>query len=181
MLHRALPGRVPPNPPCAARARQQRPFRPPCSPLSLRWTSPRCCSRGRAGSPSSVVDRRRAPSARPCRSERPQLIIIRAPAAVVGGGLHTRARPLCTPHAAIYGMRGPRCIFTAATTPRCVSRVPRSPMTHVRGGAIGRWNKRWFVLRDNVLMYFQAPRDFLGFRDKPNGVVLLDECNVRPR
>ena len=30
-------------------------------------------------------------------------------------------------------------------------------------------------------MYFQAPRDFLGFRDKPNGVVLLDECNVRLR
>jgi len=44
-----------------------------------------------------------------------------------------------------------------------------------------KWNKRWFVLRDNVLMYFQAPRDFLGFRDKPNGVVLLDECNVRLR
>ena len=30
-------------------------------------------------------------------------------------------------------------------------------------------------------MYFQAPRDFLGFRDKPNGVVLLDEANVRLR
>jgi len=44
-----------------------------------------------------------------------------------------------------------------------------------------KWNRRWFVLRDNVLMYFQAPRDFLGFRDKPNGVVLLDECNVRLR
>ena len=44
-----------------------------------------------------------------------------------------------------------------------------------------RWNRRWFVLRDNVLMYFQAPRDFLGFRDKPNGVVLLDEANVRLR
>ena len=27
----------------------------------------------------------------------------------------------------------------------------------------------------------EAPRDFLGFRDKPNGVVLLDECNVRLR
>ena len=44
-----------------------------------------------------------------------------------------------------------------------------------------KWNRRWFVLRDNVLMYFPAPRDFLGFRDKPNGVVLLDECNVRHR
>jgi len=44
-----------------------------------------------------------------------------------------------------------------------------------------KWNRRWFVLRDNVLMYFQAPRDFLGFRDKPNGVVLLDEANIRPR
>jgi len=44
-----------------------------------------------------------------------------------------------------------------------------------------KWNRRWFVLRDNVLMYFQAPRDFLGFRDKPNGVVLLDEANVRLR
>ena len=27
----------------------------------------------------------------------------------------------------------------------------------------------------------EAPRDFLGFRDKPSGVVLLDECNVRLR
>ena len=44
-----------------------------------------------------------------------------------------------------------------------------------------KWNRRWFVLRDNVLMYFQAPRDYNGFRDKPNGVVLLDECNVRER
>uniref|UniRef100_A0A7S2CEE8 PH domain-containing protein n=1 Tax=Haptolina brevifila TaxID=156173 RepID=A0A7S2CEE8_9EUKA len=44
-----------------------------------------------------------------------------------------------------------------------------------------KWNRRWFVLRDNVLMYFQAPKDFLGFRDKPNGVVLLDEANVRLR
>ena len=44
-----------------------------------------------------------------------------------------------------------------------------------------KWNRRWFVLRDNVLMYFQAPRDFLSFRDKPNGVVLLDEANVRLR
>ena len=30
-------------------------------------------------------------------------------------------------------------------------------------------------------MYFQTPKDFNGFRDKPNGVVLLDECNVRLR
>jgi len=44
-----------------------------------------------------------------------------------------------------------------------------------------KWNRRWFVLRDNVLMYFQTPKDFNGFRDKPNGVVLLDECNVRLR
>lgn len=27
----------------------------------------------------------------------------------------------------------------------------------------------------------EAPRDFFGFRDKPNGVVLLDEANVRLR
>lgn len=45
------------------------------------------------------------------------------------------------------------------------------------GGETGsKWNRRWFVLRDNVLMYFAAPRDFFGFRDKPSGVVLLDEC-----
>ena len=44
-----------------------------------------------------------------------------------------------------------------------------------------KWNRRYFVLRDNVLMYFQTPKDFNGFRDKPNGVVLLDECNVRLR
>ena len=42
-----------------------------------------------------------------------------------------------------------------------------------------KWNRRYFVLRDNILMYFQTPKDFNGFRDKPNGVVLLDECNVR--
>ena len=29
--------------------------------------------------------------------------------------------------------------------------------------------------------FAEVPRDFLGFRDKPNGVVLLDECNVRLR
>ena len=29
-----------------------------------------------------------------------------------------------------------------------------------------------FVLRDNVLMYFNSPKDFTGFRDKPS---------VRPR
>ena len=44
-----------------------------------------------------------------------------------------------------------------------------------------KWNRRYFVLRDNVLMYFQTPKDFNGFRDKPNGFVLLDECNVRLR
>ena len=61
---------------------------------------------------------------------------------------------------------------------------PRQGYLYKLGGGQetgSKWNKRWFVLRDNVLMYFQAPRDFLGFRDKPNGVVLLDECNVRPR
>jgi len=42
-----------------------------------------------------------------------------------------------------------------------------------------KWNRRWFVLRDNVLMYFNSPKDFTGFRDKPSGVVLLEECNVR--
>ena len=36
-----------------------------------------------------------------------------------------------------------------------------------------------FVLRDNVLMYFNSPKDFTGFRDKPSGVVLLEEGNVR--
>lgn len=36
-----------------------------------------------------------------------------------------------------------------------------------------------FVLRDNVLMYFNSPKDFTGFRDKPSGVVLLEECSVR--
>ena len=87
---------------------------------------------------------------------------------------------------------------------------PLSRQRYVCVSAIGcfpdRWNRRWFVLRDNVLMYFrkrcllksdthnskriptlshsapcaaEAPRDFLGFRDKPNGVVLLDEANVR--
>eukprot|EP00964_Phaeocystis_antarctica_P064053 scaffold38493_cov24-Phaeocystis_antarctica.AAC.1 len=25
-----------------------------------------------------------------------------------------------------------------------------------------------FVLRDNVLMYFNSPKDFTGFRDKPS-------------
>jgi len=35
------------------------------------------------------------------------------------------------------------------------------------------------VLRDNLLMYFNSPKDFTGFRDKPSGVVLLEECNVR--
>lgn len=44
-----------------------------------------------------------------------------------------------------------------------------------------KWNRRWFVLRDNVLMYFNSPKDFMGFRDKPSGVVLLEECNVRMR
>jgi len=44
-----------------------------------------------------------------------------------------------------------------------------------------KWNKRWFVLRDNVLMYFASPKEFTGFRDKPSGVVLLEECNVRAR
>jgi len=44
-----------------------------------------------------------------------------------------------------------------------------------------KWNRRWFVLRDNVLMYFNSPKDFTGFRDKPSGVVLLEECNVRTR
>uniref|UniRef100_A0A7S3ARV1 PH domain-containing protein n=1 Tax=Haptolina ericina TaxID=156174 RepID=A0A7S3ARV1_9EUKA len=44
-----------------------------------------------------------------------------------------------------------------------------------------KWNKRWFVLRDNVLMYFTSPKEFTGFRDKPSGVVLLEECNVRAR
>ena len=38
-----------------------------------------------------------------------------------------------------------------------------------------------FVLRDNVLMYFASPKDFTGFRDKPSGIVLLEECNVRTR
>lgn len=38
-----------------------------------------------------------------------------------------------------------------------------------------------FVLRDNVLMYFASPKEFTGFRDKPSGVVLLEECNVRAR
>lgn len=42
-----------------------------------------------------------------------------------------------------------------------------------------KWNRRWFVLRDNVLMYFNSPKDFTGFRDKPSGVVLLEEGNVR--
>jgi DNA repair exonuclease SbcCD ATPase subunit len=28
-------------------------------------------------------------------------------------------------------------------------------------------------------MYFNSPKDFTGFRDKPSGVVLLEECNVR--
>jgi hypothetical protein len=28
-------------------------------------------------------------------------------------------------------------------------------------------------------MYFNYPKDFTGFRDKPSGVVLLEECNVR--
>ena len=32
-----------------------------------------------------------------------------------------------------------------------------------------KWNRRWFVLRDNVLMYFASPKDFTGFRDKPSG------------
>ena len=41
--------------------------------------------------------------------------------------------------------------------------------------------RRWFVLRDNVLMYFASPKDFTGFRDKPSGIVLLEECNVRTR
>ena len=40
---------------------------------------------------------------------------------------------------------------------------------------------RRFVLRDNVLMYFASPKEFTGFRDKPSGVVLLEECNVRAR
>lgn len=44
-----------------------------------------------------------------------------------------------------------------------------------------KWNRRWFVLRDNILMYFNSPKDFTGFRDKPSGVVLLEECNVRTR
>ena len=30
-------------------------------------------------------------------------------------------------------------------------------------------------------MYFNSPKDFTGFRDKPSGVVLLEECNVRSR
>merc|ERR1740130_74153 len=30
-------------------------------------------------------------------------------------------------------------------------------------------------------MYFNSPRDFTGFRDKPSGAVLLEECNVRTR
>mmetsp|Transcript_37732 Transcript_37732/g.124510 ORF Transcript_37732/g.124510 Transcript_37732/m.124510 type:complete len:350 (-) Transcript_37732:30-1079(-) len=42
-----------------------------------------------------------------------------------------------------------------------------------------KWNRRWFVLRDNILMYFNSPKDFTGFRDKPSGVVLLEEANVR--
>ena len=56
-----------------------------------------------------------------------------------------------------------------------------------------KWNRRWrararlsprpepvnlmhpadlarFVLRDNILMYFNSPKDFTGFRDKPSGV-----------
>ena len=37
------------------------------------------------------------------------------------------------------------------------------------------------MLRDNVLMYFASPKDFTGFRDKPSGIVLLEECNVRTR
>ena len=44
-----------------------------------------------------------------------------------------------------------------------------------------KWNRRWFVLRDNLLMYFPSQKDYQGFRDKPSGVLLLDECNVRPR
>jgi hypothetical protein len=28
-------------------------------------------------------------------------------------------------------------------------------------------------------MYFNSPKDFTGFRDKPSGVVLLEECSVR--
>ena len=30
-------------------------------------------------------------------------------------------------------------------------------------------------------MYFASPKDFTGFRDKPSGIVLLEECNVRTR
>ncbi len=30
-------------------------------------------------------------------------------------------------------------------------------------------------------MYFNSPKDFTGFRDKPSGAVLLEECNVRTR
>ena len=62
--------------------------------------------------------------------------------------------------------------------------APRQGFLSKLGGGQGKgskWNRRWFVLRDNVLMYFNSPKDFTGFRDKPSGVVLLEECNVRSR
>ena len=44
-----------------------------------------------------------------------------------------------------------------------------------------RWNKRWFILRDNVLAYFNQKVEYNALRTKPSGVVLLEDCSVRQK
>lgn len=59
---------------------------------------------------------------------------------------------------------------------------PRQGWLWKLGGGLDtgtKWNRRWFVLRENALVYLPTAKDFLGFRDKPSGMILLDECNVR--
>lgn len=55
------------------------------------------------------------------------------------------------------------------------SHVDKSGFLHKKGELNKGWQKRWFILKGNLLFYYQNPHD-----PEPIGLIVLEGCSIKP-
>ncbi|XP_048198907.1 sesquipedalian-1 [Perognathus longimembris pacificus] len=60
----------------------------------------------------------------------------------------------------------------------CDAPVDKAGFLHKRGGRHAAFQRRWFVLRGNMLFYFEAAAEAAAVAPEPLGVIVLEGCTV---